>query len=179
MNARGQIILGGVLVAAGLLAFADLWLDISLWPLLFPLLLIGLGIWVLKRPGSVAPGTRVTQRLFGDVRRRQSVGDEDIFVLMGDVRIDWSASPWPETPVTVWVSNLLGDIRIRLPEGVGVSVNSRAALGTLRLDGRKRDASFALVHVQTDDYRSAAHRLDVHVVHLLGDVTIERAGVTL
>ena len=89
MNARGQIVLGGVLVAAGLLALADLWLGISLWPLLFPLLLIGLGIWVLKRPGSVAPGTKVTQRLFGDVVRREGVADEDIFVLLGDVKIDW------------------------------------------------------------------------------------------
>jgi len=176
MSARGQILVGGVLVAAGLLALMDLWLDISLWPLLFPLLLIGLGVWVLRRPQSVAAGTRVTQRLLGDVRRRQSVGDEDIFVLLGDVKIDWSASLWPETPVTVWVSSLLGDIRIRVPEGVAVSVNSRAALGTLRLDGRKRDASFALIHVQTDDYGTAAHRLDLHVVHLLGDVTIERAG---
>jgi len=176
MNARGQIVLGGVLVAAGLLALADLWLDISLWPLLLPLFLIGLGIWVLGRPGSVAPGTKVTQRLFGDVVRREGVADEDIFVLLGDVKIDWPASLWPETPVTVWVSNLLGDIRIRVPEGVGVSVASRAALGTLRLDGREREASFALVHAQTDDFETAGHRLDVHVVHLLGDVTIERAA---
>ena len=177
MNARGQILLGAVLVAAGLLALLDHWFDISLWPLVFPLLLIGLGVWVLKRPESVAPGTRVTQRLLGDVSRRETVGDEDIFVLLGDVKIDWSASLWPEAPVTVWVSNLLGDIRIKVPEGVGVSISSRAALGTLRFNGRKQEASFALVHEQTDDYETAVHRLDVHVVHLLGDVTIERAGV--
>ena len=40
-------------------------------------------------------------------------------------------------------------------------------------------ASFTLVHAQTDDFETAVTGLDVHVVHLLGDVTIERSRLFL
>ncbi len=178
MKAQGQVILGIVLIAVGLLAILDRWLGISLGRVFFPLLLIALGVWVMLRPSRVAAGTRVAQQLFGDVVRRDTVADEDILVLLGDVKIDWRAADWPSTPVQVRVSGLLGDVRVKVPEDVGVALDCRLAIGSLRLDDRKQDAFFAQTQLRTDGYEDARWKLAIEVTHLLGDVRIERGSLT-
>lgn len=178
MKAQGQIILGVALIVVGLLAILDRWLGISLGRVFFPLLLIALGVWVMLRPSRVAAGTRVAQQLLGDVVRREAVANEDILVLLGDVKIDWRAAEWPSTPVQVRVSGLLGDIRVRVPGDVGVYLECRSAISSLRLDDRKQDSFFALTSLRTDGYEDARRKLAIEVTHLLGDVRIERGPVT-
>ncbi|MFO7697033.1 MAG: cell wall-active antibiotics response protein LiaF [Anaerolineae bacterium] len=178
MKSQGQIILGVALIAVGLLAILDRWLGISLGRVFFPLLLIALGVWIMVRPSRVAAGTRVAQQIFGDVVRKDAVASEDILVLIGDVKIDWRAAEWPFAPVHLHISGLLGDIRVKLPQHVGVSLEARSAIGSMRLDDRKQDAFFALTSLRTDGYEDADQQLAIEVTHLLGDVRVERGPAT-
>jgi len=55
-----------------------------------------------------------------------------------------------------------------------VSLESRAAISSLRLDGQKQDAFFAPVELCSAGFAESDQRLYVTVAHLLGDVRIER-----
>jgi predicted membrane protein len=71
----------------------------------------------------------------------------------------------------------LGDVRVKVPADTGVSLESRAAISSVRLDGTKQDGFFVPVTLKTDGYEGAGRRLEVEVVHLLGDVRVERGDL--
>ena len=174
MKSQGQVVLGIAMIVVGVLAILDRWLGISLGRVVFPLLLVALGVWVIVRPSRVAAGTRVSQQLFGDLVRRDTVSDEDILLLLGDVKIDWLNAVWPDGSVHVRVSNLLGDVRVTVPRGVGVRVRSSALISSLRLEEQKKDTFATTIVLQTNDYEASLSRLDLEVTHLLGDVRVDR-----
>jgi hypothetical protein len=174
MKTQGQVILGVVLIAMGLLAILDRWLNVSLGQLFFPLLLIALGAWIVMRPSRTPAGIRVSQQLLGDVVRKGAPADEDVLILLGDVKVDWRSGEWPSEPVHLRVTSVLGDVRVKVLADVGVSLESRAAISSVRLDASKKDGFFVPIVLRTEGYDGADRRLELKVVHLLGDVRVQR-----
>lgn len=173
---QSQLMMGLALVALGVLFLVGNLLGINVWALIFPLGLIALGIWMLMRPGMVEEGTAITQRIFGDVRREGPgpVGAEEIWVGIGDVRLDLRDAdiPWGDTAYRIY--SVIGDIKVRVPEDVGVVVSSVGLVSEVKVAGRKESAFFGSIRRATDDFESAERRLSIEVTSFITDVDVRR-----
>jgi predicted membrane protein len=174
MRHRGQVILGALLVIFGLGILLGNLLGVNLWRVFWPLLFIGLGAWIILRPQMLEEGTAITQRLLGDVRRdgEMRVADEEILVLIGDVKLDLREAHWPEGETRLRIMGFVGDVSIRVPEDVGVDLSSTAFVSSLRWQERKEEGIFLPLQLQSEHYEMARKRLRVEVVYFIADVKI-------
>jgi lia operon protein LiaF len=176
MRNQGQLILGIVVIVIGLAFLIGNLFDVNVWTYCWPVGLILLGVWLLLRPRLVSSDTAVRQKLLGDIRRDGvwQVADEEIWIGIGDVRLDMTEAEIPpgETRVRVW--GFVGDVRLSLPEGVGVSLSSNAFVTDVKALGHKREGILVPVRIASDDYETAERKVRLETTFFVGDVTVRK-----
>ncbi len=176
MRNQGQLVIAAVIIIIGVVLLIGNVLDIDAWALMWPSLLILLGLALLLRPQLIGISARAPQRLLGDIRRGSGwqVTDEEFWVGIGDVKLDLTSAEIPEGETHIRVAGLIGDVRMKVPEGVGVSVSSSGLVGGVRLFGKKRDTILTTIRMDSDDYETAERKIRLDETLLVGDVRIER-----
>jgi lia operon protein LiaF len=177
MRNQGQVIFGILIILIGLMFLLGNLFDVNVGALCFPTALILVGVWLLIRPWLVGPDTRLRFRVFGPVRRGGAwqVADEEFWLLIGDVRLDMSQAEIPPGETRIRVSGFVGDVRLVVPEGVGVSVSSMAFVSDARVLGQRRDGLLLPVRLTSDDYETAERKVHLETMFFVGDVRARRA----
>lgn len=133
---------GGMLLAllgGGLLAFT-LGVVSSL-AVLWPLLLVSLGLWLLlgrrptAPPGSRGPTADVVA-VFDDVDQRAPAGPftgGSITTVFGDVDLDLSSATLPVDGATLQVTTVFGDVDVLVPHDWEVEVSGARIFGSVRV----------------------------------------------
>ena len=65
---------------------------------------------------------------------------------------------------------LLGDIKMWVTEGVGVSISSMAVITEARLFGEKREGFFSHVELASDEYETFERRVRLEAVCFIADI---------
>jgi predicted membrane protein len=170
----GSLTGGGILAAIGavlLLATLDI-IEISLWQLIIPLILIGAGLSLVIRgisPGGKADrsnrvnlmGVLSEQRIRSESGRFQRAS---LTSILGDVNLDLRNSTLDVSGAEVDAFCLLGDINIIVPRGWRVHVQGMPILGDFE---DKTDHEQHLPH--------NAPELTITGVSILADVQIKHA----
>jgi lia operon protein LiaF len=127
---------------------------------------------MLARPYLVSPETALRFRVFGPIRRvgRWAVSDEEIYFLLGDAKFDFSEAEIPTGETVIRVYYLLGDVKMWVPEGVGVSISSMAVITEARLFGEKREGFFSHVELASEEYETMERRVRLEVVCFIADI---------
>ena len=174
MRKQGQplVVIGILIILASLALLIGTVLDFDVGVLCLPALLILAGIWLLARPYLVSPETALRVRVFGPIRRvgRWAVTDEEIYFLLGDAKLDFSEAEIPTGETVIRVYYLLGDIKMWVPEDVGVSISSMAVITEARLFGEKREGFFSHVELASDEYETLERRVRLEVVCFIADI---------
>lgn len=177
MRNRGQMLIGIVVILFGLMILiSNLFkVDVGLW--CWPTALIFLGIWLLLRPRFVGPDTAVQARVFGPIRRSGAwqVADEEIWLFVGDVRLDLTQAEIPPGKTQIRVFALVGDVRLDVPDGVGVSVSSTAFVTEVNLFGQKHQNFVMTTRLTSDDYETAEYTVDLEATCLVANAKFTRA----
>lgn len=173
----GQLFIGGVLVVVGLLLLVGRLLQVNLWGMLWPVLLIGLGVWLVLRPRMVAEGTAVHQRLFGDIRRRGvwDASNEEFWMFAGDIDLDFTQAELPLGETRICCYCFASDLKVRMPEDVGVKIAASNFAGDIKLYGSKYGGLLSPVHVATANYDVAESKVLFETHCFASDVTIKHA----
>ena len=176
MHNKWQVYIGSVIVVIGLMFLIGAIFDVDVGAFCWPVGLIALGVWLLLRPRLVGPDTAVRLILLGDVRRYGDwqVSDEEIWIGVGDVRLDLSGADIPPGETTIRVFGFVGDVRLVVPEDVGLSVSSMAAVTDARIFGQKREGIFFPVHFTSEDYETAERKIRLETVRFVVDLRIRR-----
>ncbi|MFH1086125.1 MAG: cell wall-active antibiotics response protein LiaF [Chloroflexota bacterium] len=177
MNQRNhQIYLGGAIVVVGVLALIATLTGFNPWRLFWPLVLIGLGLYFVLRPRLGGEGVAVQARLFGDVERRGRwpVQDEELWMAIGDTKLDLTEAEIPSGETRLRLFGLIGDIDLRLPADVGLAVESYGFVTAAKLLGHKQDM-FLSGRYATDGYAEAERRIHVQTGFFIADVDVQRA----
>jgi predicted membrane protein len=166
------VVIGVLIILASLALLIGNLLDVDVGVLCLPSLLILAGIWLLARPHLVSPDTAMRFRVFGPIRRVGSwtVADEEIYFLLGDVKLDLVNAEIPPGESVIRVYYLLGDIKMWVPEGVGVSISSMAVITEARLFGEKREGFFSHVELASEEYETFERRVRLEVVCFIADI---------
>jgi predicted membrane protein len=176
MRKQNMMILGVVLVVLGLLGVLGATLRIHWGAIFWPLVLIGLGAWMILRPRMVPEGVTVSQRVLGDIRRDGAwqVVPEEFSMVLGDVKLDMTQASIPDGETALEVFHVLGDTKLKLPEGVGLRLHVNVLIADVKVFGEKREGFATPITVVSEGYESAQKRLALRVNSLLGDVRVER-----
>jgi predicted membrane protein len=163
MENRVQIFWGLALVALGVILLLGRILPINLGAFCWPTVLILLGVWLIVRPRMVGDERRVEQRLLGDIRRRGqwTMTDEEIWLGVGDIRLDLGEAELPAYETTLRVYGFVGELHLSVPKDVGVSVSSTAFLNETRLWGNKEEVFLSTITRRTPNYEHAERRINV------------------
>jgi hypothetical protein len=174
MRNRGQLVIGGAVILIGLMLLVGALLDVEAGVFCLPVALILAGIWVLVRPQLVAPGTGVAMRLLGDVRRSGvwEVTEGEFWVGIGDVRLDLTEAEVPIGKTSLRIYGFIGDVRLVVPEGIGVSVASTALISDARVLGRKTDTFLGTFYWESEGFEAAERKVQLETIHFIINMRI-------
>ena len=175
MSNRNQVLVGLIIVLLGILFLLGTLFDCNVWAIFWPLLLILLGLWLILRPRMVTPGTAVTQRFIGDVKRSGSwtVTDEDITLFIGDVKLDLTEAILPPGETRLTVSGFIGDVKLIVPEDVGVAVSSSAFISNVKMGADKEESILTPLHLKSADYKLRERQIRLEVNAFVSDVKVQ------
>jgi predicted membrane protein len=176
-GSRSQLVMGGIILAIGLILLAERLIGFNLWRVTWPLLLIALGVYVLLSPRYQKGG--VTLRLLGDIHRRGAwdVRDEDLWVLVGDTRLDLTQANIPLGDTTIRLYGLAGDLKVTAPPDCGVAVRTTALVLDVRTPTDKRDVLLSSYQWASPNFALAERRVLLMLVYLAMDVRIEQPAL--
>lgn len=141
MNKKGQLILGSALVILGLMSLISNIFKIDFSAVCWPTVLILLGAWLIWRPKFIQGGGEVNIKPLSNIHRSQawSVEPEEIWMLVGDVHLDFTQAEIPigETPIRIF--GFVGSVTLLAPANVQISGASSAFLTDANLFGKKQE----------------------------------------
>lgn len=174
MRNKGQLFFGGALILFGLMIAISNIFNINLWTVFWPAVLILLGLWLLFRPRLVPEGSGFDVRPFGGQRRSGSwvVADEETWTFIGDTKLDMSEAEIPLGETSIRLYGFIGDVDLRIPEGVGLSVSSIAFLNDTKIFGNKRSQFLLPVEFTTDGYAEAERKVRLDTAFFITDLDI-------
>jgi hypothetical protein len=179
MRNTKQIFVGVAIIAIGLVALFGSIFDIDLGRFLCPTVLILAGAWLLVRPRMVSPGTALTIKLLGDVRRsgEWQVVEEEITLGVGDIGLDMAQADIPAGETRIHTSGFVNGIVLIVPVGVGVMVSSMAFLTEARIFDQKHSRFFTISQFTSEDYEAAERKIHLDLSYFVADVKVKRAPV--
>jgi lia operon protein LiaF len=174
MRKKTQIVVGVVIITWGLLLLIGNLLQINIWAYVWPLILIGLGVWLLTRPHKQGRYTHVV--LLGDQRRRGAwqVRDEDLFSLIGDVTLDLTEAEIPVGETTLRMQGFVNSVVVKVPDDVGLAITSTAFVTSAYVFGHKRDYILTPYELETDNYHEVDRRVRLELVYFVADLKVRR-----
>ena len=176
MHNKGQYHFGILLIIIGLIFLICRIFDISVWSLLFPLVFIGIGTWLLLRQRHIGSDTSVSQKLLGDIRREDNwqVTDEEFRIFIGDVNLDMTNADIPSGETRILIFGFIAEVDILLPKGVGVSVSSTGFITDAKVLGRKEEKFFSSIHQTSDNFASAKRKIRLETTFFIGDIKVKQ-----
>lgn len=170
-----QKYIGWILIGFGLVILMDKLLDISLWHTIWPLVFIGLGVWLLTRSKQTKSDV-VTRKIFGDINRSGSwkLANEEILFGIGDVNLDLTRAEIPQGETNLRIMGLIGDVDFVLPQNLGVSVTTKGLIIESKILGNHQEKFFSSTNTQSKNFTQSKKQLMIEISLLAGDVSIQR-----
>jgi hypothetical protein len=176
MSKQSRVMVGLAFIAVGLVFLAGVLFRVNVWRFCWPVGLIVLGAWLLLRPSLTSSGTRVRVHPLADVRRTGAwdVGNEEIWIFVGDVRLDLTEASFAPGESTIKLFGLVGDVTLVVPEGLPVSVSSYAIMTEGRVYGKKQEQFVTPMHIESDGYSAAEARVKVQGYFVVNELKLKR-----
>jgi predicted membrane protein len=180
-------VFAAILILVGLLALLDSLRVIGFWSALgklWPLILIGLGIWLLLRRRhefwdenvKVKDG-RSHSKAFGDLKIDAEGKDPhgiDAEMGFGDLELNLTKSNFSDRENIVRLALGFGDMRIWIPAEPKVKITASSGVGDIDLLGKTIDGfGKSLEHVD-EGYESAQRKLRIFAKVGFGDIKVSR-----
>jgi predicted membrane protein len=177
MRSQGQLILSIVVILFGVVLLIANTMDVDLWMVCWPFLLIALGLTLLFRPQLIGSDSGSGARLLGDIRREGTwtVQGSEFWMGVGDVTLDLSDAKIPagETVLRVW--GFVTDVRITAPDDVGIAISSHSFITDARFLGLKRESVFSPLHLASENYETALRLVVLEARFFVGDIRVKRS----
>ncbi len=177
MRNQGQVILAIIIIAIGLMFLIGNVLQVNVWDLFCPLAFIAAGVWLLVRPRMLGAGAQAHMRLLGEIERDGAwqVADEEYWVFVGDVELDMTHAAIPQGETRLRVFGFVGDVKLTVPEGVGVAVACTGFVADVQMLGQKRSSFLTPLQASSDDYETAERKIFLETSFFVNSVKIRRS----
>lgn len=173
---KWQIIVGVGLILLGLFSLLEIFLEIDLGRFIFPLILIGLGLLIIFRNRLVEPGVDVRMPIIGDIRKsgEWQAKHHEIWWFVGTTRLDFSETIFPEGEAKIKIFGFVNDLKILLPEDVGMDLVSFAFFSDYHGIDRTEERFFGVLEDRTENYPSAEKKVMIQINSFVADIHVTR-----
>ncbi len=148
----------------------------GLWRLLWPIALIVAGIALIaqRNKSSSFVGKR-NHAFISEIQRngRWLVADERFSAFIADIVLDLGDADIPKGETVYEMAGFIGDITIRVPDGVAVMLSSSSFISDVSVLGLQETGFFGPVTLQSDDYEFATRRIRIEARHFISDITVK------
>lgn len=174
MRNRSQLIFGSIILFFGLLLLIGNVFHIDIGALCWPIGLILVGVWLLLRPKMVSSGAPVNVILIGDSRRKGAwnVSQEEFWTGIGDIDLDFTQAEIPPGETSYRCYGFIGDIKMEVPPGVGVSISSMAFITNAKFQGKHQESFVNPVNLSSEGYESAERKIHLEALYFIADVKV-------
>ena len=175
MQNRTPIFIGAALIGIGLMAVINALFHVDLWVILFPLLLIGIGAWIIVRPNMMRNGENFRFLFLGDIKKSGfwQVTPEEIWLFVGDITFDFREAELPLGETEIKIISFVNDLRILSPREGALKVNTNAFVSSSKIHGNKRDHIISPLQFQDANYDSAAKKVVIQSWGFVGETRVE------
>jgi lia operon protein LiaF len=174
MKNRTAILIGSILIALGAFSIIDALFGINLWALIFPLILIGLGVLILFRPKTSPVGSNVILRFVGETDKSHewTVEPAEYWNFVGSMKLDFSQAFIPEGETSIVMYNFVNDLEITLPTDAGLKLTARGFVHDTKVKGYKEDHIFASFEYETPEYLNQSRKIYIQSLSFVSEVEI-------
>lgn len=178
MSNKYQIRFGVIVILFGLILLISNITGIRLWSYIWPLLLIGVGIWMILRPQKFGSNSDVKFRFLGgmDHKGSWSLKDESIISLIGDINLDLTRAEIPLGETHIKLRGFVGDIDLVIPADAGIAVVSNSFVTTTNALGSKQDYFLHPYVVESENYASAERKVHLDLGFFVTDLNLKQLG---
>jgi len=176
MSNRGQLVFGAILVALGIVSLLSTVFQINFGALCWPLLLIGVGVWLVLRP-RLSNGEMASEvLLLGDRRQRGNwvVHNEEFWLGIGDVELDMTEAVVPPGETLIRLNGFVCDVDVFVPQDVGIAIQVNGFVIDSDLFGRDYDQILTPVTVSSENYGSAECRVRIEMNAFVADLKVKQ-----
>ena len=180
MSNRRQIIIGSLVIIFGLVLLLEAISDIEIWGLICPAALIALGVWWIVRPRISGRDSDVHIFFVHNARRRGDwvATNEEFWGFAIDLNLDLSEAEIPSGESTIRTYGFVSELRLFIPEDVGLSVNTLAFVTEDRIFGNKQDRILAPFSWQSKNFATAERKLRIEANSFVVDVRVKPSEPT-
>lgn len=173
---RWQIILGIVLIVFGVFSLVETAFKIDLWRYLWPLVLVGLGLLLILRPRIAGSNVHVEMPLLGEFRRTGAweATKHEIWWVVGTTYLDFTEAVFPEGDATIRVYGFVAEVKITLPEEVGLAVGASSFVTELKSPEGTEERIMNSIEYQSPNYLEAEKRVNLQTVAFVSEIQVKR-----
>jgi len=148
--------------------------------LLFPMLLIAIGLLLLLRPRPHSGNwwdSKHIFRAFGDVKLS---GDNlypnglEVTTGFGDVQMDLTKARFAEGENVLYAKTGFGDVEVKVPENLAISASGSSVFGDVRIFDKSEKGVGNQLSASDPNFESQTKRLRLHASTAFGDIVISR-----
>lgn len=172
---RWQIIVGIVLIVLGISALLNqIFPGLNIGRFIGPLILIGLGALLILRPRIAGPEVIVQVPILGDIRKTGTweVTKHEIWWFVGSNRLDFTEAVFPQGDALIKIFGFVNDIKVILPEDVGLRVDSTAFITEYHGLAGKQERFLSPLEEQTANYSLAEKRVNLQSFAFVSEIKI-------
>lgn len=173
MEKKGQLIFAWVLIGFGLILIAGNFLTIDIGDIFWPLVIIVIGLILILRPQAITPvEARVLFAGDVDVDETWDENKREIRMFAGDINIDLTRMELPPGDTNFRVSFFAGDIDLRVPKDVGISISSAAFVTNTKINGEKMEYIFSGMDYRSEGYKEAKKKFNLRTRSFALDIKL-------
>jgi lia operon protein LiaF len=171
-----QINVGIAVIVIGVFYLIGALTGFNFWGLLCPAALILIGVALIVQTRRIRPDTDFSVKVIGDIRRRsgEPLENQEIWVGIADIDFSPAEADIPLGETRFRLIGFVGDIDLRIPDGVGLSIASLAFLTEAKILGEKTSNFVAPFEYTTPGYAEAERRIRLEITFFVADLTVRR-----
>lgn len=173
-----HVMLGAVLIGVGALFLLSNMFNINMWRFFWPVMLIGIGLFVLTWNSRRNPEAAHEDHIIGEIKRKETgaMHSQDMWIGIGDIDLDLTGASFPSGITTYQISGFVGDIKVNVPANVGVQARFEGVAGDMNVTGQQQEIIFGSGVLQSPNYQGAERKLHLETRHFAGEIKVDQVG---
>jgi predicted membrane protein len=174
MKNKTAILIGSALIILGAFSIIDILFSINLWSLIFPFILIGLGLLILFRPNTLPEGSNFIFRFINETDKSHpwTVEPAEYWSFVCNMKMNLSQAIIPEGETFINMYSFVNDLDIILPTDAGLKLKARGFVHDTKVKGQNTDHLLAAFEFETPDYKNQPRKIYIQSLSFVSEVEI-------
>ncbi|MBD0383570.1 cell wall-active antibiotics response protein LiaF [Paenibacillus sedimenti] len=139
--------------------------------------LISLGLFFIRSKQVHRDDTYIQkQKLVDSVRLGREpwiLRNSSTWYIIGETYIDLSLAILEQKETTVILQGVVGDVDIKVPDDIGISVTSSVTLGQIQIASERESGVLNKLMWQSANYDNCDHRVKLVLSYIVGDINVK------